>query len=128
MSVDLITLAAHFDALAHQAWSVNTTNKWWDERRDIIESRLPGAQANVVIACLGLITSEVAEGMEAVRKHPPKTWGDAKTKDTLVRELAGAVIRCMDLATELSLPLGDAIRFEIEANKARGPKHGGKAA
>ena len=128
MSVNLITHAAHFDALAHQAWSVNNANRWWDDRREIMASKLPGAQANVVIACLGLITSEVAEAIEAVRKHDPKTWGLVKTKDTLVRELAGTVIRCMDLATELSLPLGDAIVAEIEANKARGPKHGGKAA
>lgn len=128
MNADLITHAAHFDELSHQAWGVNNTNRWWDDRRAIIATRLPGAQANVVVACLGLITSEVAEAMEAVRKHDPKTWGNAKTKDTLVRELAGTVIRCMDLATELSLPLGDAIRFEIEANAKRGPKHGGKAA
>ena len=128
MSADFISHAAYFDAFAHKAWSVNNANRWWDDRREIMASKLPGAQANVVICCLGLITSEVAEAMEAVRKHDPKTWGNAKTKDTLVRELAGTVIRCMDLATELSLPLGDAIRFEIEANAKRGPKHGGKAA
>lgn len=128
MSADLISHAAHFDELAHQAWSVNNTNKWWDDRREIMASKLPGAQANVVIACLGLITSEVAEAMEAVRMDDPRMWGKAQFKDTLVRELAGTVIRCMDLARELDLPLGDAIRFEIEANMARGPKHGGKAA
>lgn len=113
---------------AYEAWAVNVANGWWDERKAIAESGLPGARANVVIACLGLVTSEVAEAMEAVRKHDPKTWADTKTKDTLARELAGATVRIMDLATALDIDLGQAIHEEVEANKARGHKHGGKAA
>lgn len=118
----------YFKQLSSQAYTVNVLNGWWDERRAIIRSNLAGAKANVVLACLGLITSEVAEAMEAVRKQPPETWADPKTKDTLVRELAGATIRIMDLAEELDLPLEEAIVAEIEANRARGHKHGGKAA
>lgn len=109
-------------------FDVNTANGWWEERDEIIMSKMPGAEAIVIIGCLGLITSEVAEAMEAVRKHEPETWGDAETKDTLVRELAGTIVRCMDLAEHLGLPLAAAIVAENEANKARGYKHGGKAA
>lgn len=117
-----------FASVQREAHRVNVANGWWEDRRKLVESRFPGSQANVVLACLGLITSEVAEAMEAVRKHDPATWADAQTKDTLVRELAGCVVRCMDLAGELDLPLAEAIRAEIEANRARGHKHGGKAA
>jgi NTP pyrophosphatase (non-canonical NTP hydrolase) len=74
------------------------------------------------------VTSEVAEAMEAVRKHAPATWGDWQSKDTLVRELAGTIVRVMDLAHHLDLPLGDALLAEIEANANRGFMHGGKKA
>lgn len=118
----------NFGAAQVAAYRINVANGWWDDRRRLMTSGVPGAQANVILACLALVTSEVAEAMEAVRKHDPDTWGDAKTKDTLVRELAGAVVRCMDLAGALDLPLAEAIRAEIDANAARGFRHGGKAA
>lgn len=117
-----------FGAAQVAAHRVNVANGWWEDRRRLMTSGVPGAQANVILACLALVTSEVAEAMEAVRKHDPATWSDAETKDTLVRELAGAVVRCMDLAGELDLPLAEAIRAEIDANAARGFRHGGKAA
>lgn len=117
-----------FRGTQRDAHLINVTNGWWDDRRRLMTSGVPGAQANVILACLALVTSEVAEAMEAVRKHDPDTWSDAETKDTLVRELAGAVVRCMDLAGELDLPLAEAIRAEIDANAARGFRHGGNAA
>ena len=118
----------NFDAVQREAHRVNVANGWWEDRRRLMTSGVQGAQANVILACLALVTSEVAEAMEAVRKHDPATWANAETKDTLVRELAGCVVRCMDLAGELELPLAEAIRAEIDANAARGFRHGGKAA
>ncbi len=117
-----------FEEIEFDAHRVNVSNGWWEDRRRLMTSGVPGAQANVILACLALVTSEVSEAMEAVRKHDPETWGDPMTKDTLVRELAGCVVRCMDLAGELDLPLSTAILAEIEANRARGFRHGGKAA
>jgi hypothetical protein len=117
-----------FDALQAFTHYVNVSNGFWDARREIVQSKMPAAEVNVIIACLGLVTSEVAEAMEAARKHKPETWKDADTKDTLVRELAGTVIRCMDLAEELGLPLARAIVVETSANANRGYMHGGKAA
>lgn len=120
--------AFYFQLAQRGAFNVNTLNGWWDDRNGILESKLPGAVAIVVIGCLGLVHSEVSEAVEAVRKHDPATWGDAQTKDTLVRELAGTVVRCMDLAERFDLPLAEAIVEEIKANSERGYKHGGKAA
>lgn len=128
--------AVHFVeafGLAQQsAYEINTANGWWADRNLLMESSPKNlkecAQASVIISLLGLVTSEVAEAMEAVRKHPPETWADASKKDTLVRELAGTVIRCMDMAERFKLPLGDAIIEELKANRERGYKHGGKKA
>lgn len=117
-----------FDRAQRSAYQVNYLNGWWDDRNKIIQSEMPGALPLVIIGCLGLAHTELSEGIEAVRKHDPKTWADVKTKDTLVRELAGTVVRCMDLAERLGLPLAEAIVAEIKANAERGYRHGGKAA
>lgn len=120
--------AFYFQLAQRGAFDVNTLNGWWDDRNTIMESGLPGAVPTVITGCLGLVATEVSEAIEAVRKHDPATWADAKTKDTLVRELAGTVVRCMDLAERFNLPLAEAIVEEIKSNADRGYKHGGKAA
>ena len=112
---------------AQTAHRVNVANGWWGDRNDIAVQG-PEGRAIVILAALGLVTSEVAEAMEAVRKHNPATWRDTATKDTLARELGGAVVRLMDLAAWLGIDLGQAVVEEIELNATRGYKHGGKAA
>ena len=109
------------------AFEVNYANGWWDTRDKAITA-MPEIAPTIYIGCLGLVSSEASEAMEAVRKHAPATWGDWQSKDTLVRELAGTLVRCMDLAHRLDLPLGDALLAEIEANAKRGHMHGGKKA
>jgi len=109
------------------AYQINVENGWWDDRNTLIETS-PNATPLVVIGCLGLVHTEVSEAIEAVRKHDFATWGNTKAKDTLVRELAGTIVRCMDLAERFYMPLAEAIVEEIKANAERGFRHGGKAA
>lgn len=110
------------------AYRVNTENGWWADRDMMMASGMPNAVPMVMLGCLGLVTSEVAEAMEAARKHDFATWGNAKAKDTMVRELAGTIVRCMDLAERFDMPLAEAIVEEIKANAERGFRHGGKVA
>lgn len=125
------TFESCFGNIQRTAHQVNRQNGWW-EKRDRVTAILAKEGINnipnMVIELLGLADSENAEAMEAARKHPPDTWGDATKKDTLVRELAGCIVRHMDLAEALGLPLGKAIIEEINANATRGHMHGGKAA
>lgn len=116
------------DRVQDHTFQINRNNGWWDARDKVLESGMASAKQIVVLGCLGLVTSEVSEAMEAVRKHDPSKWNDWQTKDTLVRELAGTVVRCMDLAGRLDLSLGQAIIAELKANAGRGHMHGGKAA
>lgn len=116
-----------FSRACKGAYQVNVSNGWWVDRNAFIEAS-PNVTPLVAIGCLGLVHTEVSEAIEAVRKHDPATWADAKTKDTLVRELAGTIVRCMDLAERFNLPLAEAIVEEIKANAERGYRHGGKAA
>ena len=107
--------------------AVNVANGWWEDREAIASAHLKG-QHQVMLAALALVTTEISEAVEAIRKHDPTTWANTKEKDTFARELAGATIRIMDLAAWVGVDLGEAIRAELEANKARGHRHGGKAA
>lgn len=122
---------AFIDSFKMMQWAAHTINKdngWWVDRDKIIESGMPGALQVVVISLLGLGSTELSEGIEAVRKHHPAEWGKHQIKDTLVRELAGCVVRCMDASERLGLPLAEAIISELEHNAGRGFMHGGKAA
>lgn len=127
---DSLTQADFIEAFyiaQRDAYTINRTNGWWEDREAIARTGLQNALPMVVTSCIGLIGTENSEAIEAVRKHDPKTWGDTETSDTLVRELAGTVVRCMDLAQWLELPLAEAIVEEIKRNSERGYKHGGKA-
>lgn len=106
---------------------INVANGFWDARMRVADLG-PQEEAIVILSCIALVDSEMAEASEAVRKHDRETWGDASNKDTLVRELAGACVRIMDLAEHLGLPLAEAIVEEVEANSTRGYMHGGKKA
>jgi len=120
-----------FNFVQADAFRVNLTNGWWAERaaiRSICQREGIDFRPHLAIELLGLIHTEPSEAIEAARKHPPEKWGDHTTKDTLVRELAGTVVRIMDMAEYFGLPLAQAIEAEIEANRTRGYMHGGKAA
>jgi hypothetical protein len=117
-----------FGRMQEAAHTINRANGWWNDRYAYLESGLPNAHANTVCALVGLAHTELSEAIEAARKHPQDTWGDPMAKDTMVRELAGTVVRVMDLAQVFELPLGRAIVEELNSNAARGFRHGGKAA
>lgn len=123
-----IVFVSAFNEIQLGAHTINVKNGWWDDRLLYLESGLPNANANTVCALVGLAHTELSETIEAARKHPMETWGDSKTKDTMVRELAGTVVRVMDLAQAFRLPLAEAIIEELKANASRGFRHGGKAA
>jgi len=120
-----------FKETQREAHRINVHNGWWEERRkirDVLAVEGIDNSPHEVIELLGLAGTEIAEAIEAARKHPKSQWGNFHTKDTLVRECAGTVVRLMDLCEAYGLPLGDAIEAEIEANAARGFRHGGKKA
>ena len=113
------------------AYKINLRNGWWDKRNKmhaVLGANGIDNDPNQVIELCGLIDSEIAEAMEAARKQKPEMWDDFKTKDTLVRELAGAMVRIMDLCEHYGLQLGEAFIEELKHNAGRGHMPGGKAA
>jgi hypothetical protein len=120
-----------FNATQSEAHGVNIANGWWKERNRILAACDDyGIEycPHLAIELIGLHHTELSEAVEAARKHPIESWSDHTTKDTMVRELAGAVVRIMDMAEYFGLPLAKAIEAEIEANRGRGHMHGGKKA
>lgn len=80
----------------------------------------------VQLARLALVTSEVAEAMEVVRKDPSKRDEHVPEFMNLEVELADAVIRIMDFAATYGLNVGGAIRAKHDYNTTRPYKHGKK--
>lgn len=120
-----------FAAKQSDVFMVNCANGWWKERTEIDQvCDQNGIEywPHLAIELIGLHHTELSEAVEAARKHPIESWSDHATKDTMVRELAGAVVRIMDMAEYFGLPLAKAIEAEIEANRGRGHMHGGKKA
>lgn len=74
---------------------------------------------------LMLITSELAEALEAIRQDPPNMSSQPKTGG-FGEELADACIRIFDLATSLDIDLEAAILAKMEFNLTRPQKHGGR--
>lgn len=74
---------------------------------------------------LCLIHSEISEAMEAVRLG--KDFDDKLPHSALGVELADAVIRIMDLATQRGIPLAQIIIDKHRYNSSRPFRHGGKA-
>lgn len=106
--------------LAEQTHKIQRENGWWAERDLMVAN---GFGAYTRIACCGLAVTELAEAIEAVRKSK---YG--MEKDSFERELAGCIVRIMDIAGAYSLDIGRAYALELEACKARGHMHGGKKA
>lgn len=105
---------------------INRDNGFFEEIDEIVKLH-PKAKIHLALSRIALIQSEPSEATDAVRKHPEEKWDDLH-KDTLVREMAGTVIRIMDFCEWLNLPLGQAIITELNENASRGYRHGGKAA
>lgn len=75
---------------------------------------------------LALIHSEISEALEASRKDINAPDHHIPGYSNFAVELADAVIRIMDLATQRGIPLGQVIAAKHEYNKTRPYKHGKK--
>lgn len=128
----------NLNELAREIHEVNCANGFYDSPPDIGKS-------------LMLCVTELSEAMEADRKdlhvtHTERIDYDRRLmtapdrivssviqeqypivmKDKWESELAGALIRIMDLANYTGVDLDYFVRQELEYNKVRGHKHGGK--
>tara|TARA_R110000868_G_scaffold130260_4_gene339868 strand:- start:1361 stop:1747 length:387 start_codon:yes stop_codon:yes gene_type:complete len=117
-----------FNAIQLRAHRINVANGWWDERRRMRACLISGgfsvksADALFGIHLLGLAHTELSEGIEALRKADLPI--DSLQPHSLVRELAGNIVRDMDMAEEMNLPLAEAIEEELACNATRGRMHG----
>lgn len=131
---DKLGFIASLHAVSEWSHSVNRHNGFWEEIEELYmldsnesEAFWKRALVQIALGRIALIHSEQSEAVEAVRKHDPATWSSTE-KDSFVSEMAGTVVRIMDLCEWLGVPLAEAIVAEINRNETRGYKHGGKAA
>lgn len=80
-----------------------------------------------VLAWLALVTSEIGECVESVRKGEHTTYvGVGGKPEGLPSELADIVIRVFDIAGALDIDMAEAIAKKTHYNETRSYKHGGK--
>lgn len=123
-----------FEDMQAVVHAINREKGFWLDRQNIVaacstvdEDLIEPASRQIAIATLGLVGTEVSEAIEAARKHPPESWGTTTEKDTLVREMAGATVRAMDMAGANNWRLGEAIVEELQHNLQRPFLHGKQA-
>lgn len=92
----------HANKIAH-GWKITGPGDWKDQHE--------------VPAMLMLITTEVAEAMEAFRHDDQENFAE---------ELADVMIRTIGLSHGLGINLAAAIKAKMTKNRTRDYKHGGK--
>lgn len=104
--------------------ATNVGNGFWDDIFRILRTYGDdhALVAMILQSRLALVHTEPSEAVEATRK--PLSGIYSLEKDSLAREIAGAIIRLFDMARCLRLPLEAAILMEVYRNSTRGYKHG----
>lgn len=109
--------------LAKEILAINEANGWGDKPHEVGTN-------------LMLIVSELAEAMEADRRHDYACVDnyDGSTeafkqciKDSVEDEIADTIIRCLDFCARRGIDIDFHVRAKLEYNKTRGYHHGGKA-
>lgn len=120
MNIDDAATEVHLGVTNHGFWEeANLSFEILDEVNDGLAAKYV---TDLKISKLGLIMSEVAEAMEAVRKNSM----DDKITDMSgeVVELADTIIRILDYCGRYNLPVGEAIIKKLAYNATRPHKHG----
>lgn len=103
---------SHLNELGKEIVAINKANGW-----KIAEPGDWGHTEYKIPTVLMLITSELAEALEAFRKNDRPNFNE---------ELADALIRILDLTAGLDIDIDSEVHAKLEKNKTRGFRHGGK--
>jgi len=92
---------------------------WWDNFADADSD----VQRTLIVEKVALTITELAEAIEALRKNNPRDEHLSQYTNFEV-EIADAIIRLMDMAGALNIPLGQVITDKHAYNLNRPKRHG----
>lgn len=108
-------------SMVYESHATSRSKGWHDE-----DESPPSAIR--IVAWLGLVMSEAAEAIEAVRDGDLGTTWEGDKPTGLPSELADILIRVGDLCGALGIDLEAAVRQKLAYNRTRPSRHGGKRA
>lgn len=144
----IVSLPSNFTEAATQIHANNVAKGFYDNENELMAQLTDAsALANLAIAFkmarLGLVGTEVSEAVEAVAKNRNcqadiqvialierasneeySKMYEEMVKDTLGAELAGTIIRVLDLCGRLEIDIHHHILAELRYNLTRPRKHG----
>lgn len=128
-----------FNEMAASVHHTAVSKGWWKDREQLMKlaadfdsehgytdknALLPFAEGAIKLSADMLTVTEIAEGVEGVRKG----LQDDKVPEYTMEEAeaADAIIRLMDKGKYFALRIAEALVAKARMNKGRGHKHGGK--
>lgn len=112
--------------ISRQIGKAAEANGWHDRYLALLDSGDYEGQREHIISKLALITSEASEAIEEIRDGHLEEYEINGKPEGLPVELADVIIRALDLAHLLSIPIGDVVARKLAFNATRGKMHGGK--
>lgn len=113
-------------AISRQIGEAAASNGWHDRYLVLLDSGDYEGQREHIISKLALIISEASEAIEEIRDGHLEEYEINGKPEGLPVELADVIIRALDLAHLLSIPIGDVVARKLAFNATRGKMHGGK--
>ena len=107
----------------------NFKNGWHDRFHELEQAGDTEGARDHVIAKVMLVTTELAEAVEELRsgRALAETYeGEGGKPEGFGVEIADSIIRLLDLADMLGLPIGRLVNQKVAFNATRGRMHGGK--
>lgn len=114
--LNTLSRAAHTTAVEHGFYAAHSRSISALGRQDRMFEMVDDVERDFTLAQIAKIASECGEAVATIQHDDGQ--------EALAEELADVIIRTLDLAAHLDVPIGDVLVAKMERNRARPYLHG----